>query len=120
MRSKANRKNQRRNESFSQTIKPYVALNPPTEPYASFTEAASENDRVWFENNPGEDQRIRDYMAGEFREQVPPTDYKVIVHQVKPGCRVRFLASPEMVEMANHQGIWVTNPVEMAIREVQA
>lgn len=92
-------------------------IHKPVEPYASFVDAASEDDRKWFESHPGTDERIRDYMAGEFRSAVPPTDHRVIVHQIRPGTRIRTAASPEEVQLAE-SGVWVMSDAEMRIREI--
>ena len=55
------------------------------------TDKASDSDREWFENNPGEDSYIRDPFPDEFPPM--PAGQKieaVLVRQIKPGVRMRM------------------------------
>jgi len=54
-------------------------------------DAASEDDRRWFEAHPNERQRIREPFPGELQAAVPPGHYVagVAVIQLAPGVRAR-------------------------------
>lgn len=63
-------------------------------------ERASEDDRRWFEANPGESVRYRDLIPGEFplpelpgglEERLPTDRFQIEVVQLAPGARVRRL-----------------------------
>lgn len=90
-------------------------IQTPVEPYASATDRASERDRIWFEEHPEAFQRVRDYIAGEFREEVPPIDHKILVTQIKPGVRARTSIPPVVVDMF-YQGIVIFTP---EVRQLQ-
>jgi hypothetical protein len=86
-----------------------VVIHAPVEPYASATERASEDDRLWFETHPEATHRIRNYIAGELRDYVPPTHHKILVRQIRRGCRTRTSVPPHVVE-AVEQGIELFDP----------
>ena len=56
-------------------------------------ERASDDDKVWFRENPGRNFRIRDLMSYEFNEKIkPPPDgytWRTIIAQVSEGIRMR-------------------------------
>lgn len=55
-------------------------------------EAASEMDRKWFEDNPGEEFYVRALVPNEFPPASPGLNDSIVcvlVHQVKPGFRIR-------------------------------
>jgi hypothetical protein len=63
------------------------------------TEAATEDDRIWFEQHPGEDERCRPPFPHEF-DFTGETCVSVRVSQIRPGMRARF---PELVAQATFQ-----------------
>jgi hypothetical protein len=72
-------------------------------------EAASENDRSWFEANPGRAYRVRPQILGEWPagalNRLPQGQiWYTVVHQVSPGVRMRLPilleAEPEPGERA--------------------
>jgi len=85
-----------------QQITPHWESLP--EPYFTSVEDASENDRHWFETHLDATYRLRPYIAGEFRDTVPPTNYRVYVEQLRPGIRVRQLLSPTLLQQLTSQG----------------
>jgi len=70
-------------------------MNAPA-PAVDALEAASEDDRLWFEAHPHRQHRIRPYMPGEgppgHPDPVPRPGHGlfVAVRQVKPGIRMRL------------------------------
>lgn len=97
-------------------VKTTSIIHKPVEPYASLTDAASNDDKKWFEAHPGSDEYVRDYRAGEFREQVPPTDHRVLVRQLRTDMRIRIVVSPEDMQRME-QGIRITSPHEIKMRQ---
>lgn len=71
-------------------------VHPPSR-FAEIIDAASERDREFFENHPGQEYCLRPYVPGEFwigpalDSGEPPLaqDSWVLVRQVAPGIRMR-------------------------------
>lgn len=87
----------------SKTKGPSRPVPPIVEPPPEFAEAidrASEGDRIWFELHPDAEYRERPPIDGEFwPHQFTRADF-VLVHQIRPGFRVRtpmvWLTGPGM------------------------
>ena len=69
--------------------------NPPTAIHAKAVDLASEGDRIWFEQNPDRQHRLRDVIPFENDGpiELPPYGmiWKVLVTQIKIGTRFRML-----------------------------
>ena len=57
-------------------------------PDPKVTAAAADNDRIWFEQHPGEDERIRRPFPNEL-DGIDPNCVLLRVIQIEPGIRVR-------------------------------
>jgi len=100
----------------------FAGIEEPVEPYASAMDRASENDREWFVEHPQETYRVRPYIAGEFRDVVPPTNCRVLVEQIEEGYRARSVIGPEIVKWIAMGGTFFTPLVQElrhALVEVQ-
>lgn len=71
-------------------FKAWVERTPAGRRHAKAADQASEQDRLWFEANPGQTRYVRPVVKGEF----PPfaglrSVSQVLVLQVQPGVRLR-------------------------------
>jgi hypothetical protein len=66
-----------------------TVVDPPPE-VAAVLDRASETDRIWFEQHPGENVRHRLPVEGEFWPHSPIWVDLVLVFQVRPGFRHRL------------------------------
>ena len=64
--------------------------NPPTAIHAKAVDLASEGDRIWFEQNPDRQHRLRDVIPLENDGPIWVI-WKVLVTQIKIGTRFRML-----------------------------
>ncbi len=67
-------------------------LKPPIY-YENLISAVCDDDRAWFERNPGRNARTRDLVPGEFWPVEFPIGSKVLVQQLAPGVRTRSVVS---------------------------
>ena len=69
-------------------------LNPPDAIHGNAIDLACEGDRVWFEQNPDRQHRLRDMMPFENNGpmELPPygMTWKILVTQIKSGMRFRM------------------------------
>ena len=72
-------------------------LNPPDAIHGNAIDLACEGDRVWFEQNPDRQHRLRDMMPFENNGpmELPPygMTWKILVTQIKSGMRFRMLVA---------------------------
>ncbi len=89
------------------------------QPYADMVDGASQQDRLWFEQHPGEDQYVRSYRAGEFKDLVPPTNMLVLVTKINENLRIRSVVPPDVADLAR-SGVRIFTPEELKIQELLA
>ena len=71
-------------------FEPKGLIASPPAAVAAALERASEGDRIWFELHPGEDERHRLPVDGEFWPQKLARVDLVVVFQIQPGFRMRY------------------------------
>jgi hypothetical protein len=57
-------------------------------PYDELIDRVCNEDRIYFENHPGVDEYVREYVSGEFWPTAQKCKYVKVV-QIKPGIRMR-------------------------------
>lgn len=82
-------------------------------------EGACQQDRLWFEQHPGEDQYVRSYRAGEFKDLVSPTNMLVLVTKVNENIRIRKVVPPDVTDLVR-SGVRIFTPDELKIQELLA
>ncbi|HEX3640671.1 MAG TPA: hypothetical protein VHV10_05220 [Ktedonobacteraceae bacterium] len=84
--------------------------------FTGLIESISDQDRLWFEQHPSKDQYVRDYKAGEFKDQTPPMNTQVLVTKVSADVRVRTVIPYDVADLSQ-SGMYIFIPEVEEIRD---